>query len=121
MNVFTRTRCDRMAEALAGVADGSVVLDADEQAHVDECLRCQADLAQYRRVLKALRAMRTEVFRPPAGLFAEIVEGLEQAGERQVLRSIITTKRVAYLGGIAAATAAGAAGALLASRARNAS
>ncbi len=116
-----RSRCDKLAETLAGVADGSVVLDADEQAHVDACLRCQADLVQYRRVLRAMRAMRTEVLRPPPGLLADIVNGLEAAGERQVLRSIITGRRVAYIGGIAAATAAGAAGALIAARSRDAS
>ena len=116
-----RSRCDKLAETLAGAADGSVVLDADEQAHVDTCLRCQADLAQYRRVLKAMRTMRSEVLRPPPGLFADIVAGLESAGERQVLRSMITGRRVAYIGGIAAATAAGAAGALLAARSRDAS
>ena len=116
-----RSRCDKLAETLAGAADGSVTLTPDEQEHVDTCLRCQADLAQYRRVLRAMRMMRGDVLRPPPGLFADILLGLEAAGDRQVLRSMITGRRVAYLGGIAAATAAGAAGALIAARSRDAS
>jgi hypothetical protein len=72
---------------------------------------------QYRKLLRALHAMRTEVLQPAPGLLPEILASLEAAGERRAVRSVLTGRRVAYLSGLAAATAAGAAGAIvLASR-----
>ena len=77
--------------------------------HVEQCLRCQAELVQYRKLLRALRTLRTEVLEPAPGLLAEILAHLEEAGERHAVRSLLSGRRVAYLGGLAAATAAGAA------------
>ena len=86
---------------------------------MEHCLRCQAEVVQYRRVLRALRAMRTDVLAPAPGLLPEVLAALEEAGERRALRSLLNGRRVAYVGGIAAATAAGVGGALvLASRSR---
>jgi hypothetical protein len=108
-----------LAESLSDAADGAVLLDAPARAHVEQCLRCQAELVQYRKLLRALRAMRTEVLEPAPGLLPEVLAGLEEAAERGALRSLLRGRRVAYVGGIAAATAAGAAGAIvLATRAR---
>lgn len=116
-------RCDHVADDLAGVADGSAVLDPRRRRHVEECLRCQADLVQYRRILRAMRSLRTERLEPAPGLLTEILVTLEEAGERQAIRMMLSGRRVAYIGGLAAAaTAAGAAGALvMASRSRRAS
>jgi hypothetical protein len=108
-----------LAESLSDAADGALLLDASARAHVEQCLRCQAELVQYRKLLRALRAMRTEVLEPAPGLLPEVLAGLEEAAERGALRSLLRGRRVAYVGGIAAATAAGAAGAIvLATRAR---
>ena len=68
---------------------------------------------QYRKLLRALHNLRTEVLEPAPGLLPEILATLEAAGERHALRSMLTGRRLAYAGGIAAAAAAGAAGALL--------
>lgn len=106
-------RCDQLSEELAGVADGSSALDARRRRHVEQCLRCQADLVQYRRIRRAMRTLRTERFEPAPGLLAEILATIEEAGERQAIRVMLSGRRVAYIGGIAAATAAGAAGALV--------
>lgn len=112
-------RCEQLSGSLADAAEGSVLLDGPSRAHVEHCLRCQAELAQYRKLLRALRALRTEVLIPAPGLLPELLLHLEQAGERRAIRSMLTGRRVAYLGGIAAATAAGAAGAIvLATRSR---
>jgi hypothetical protein len=112
-------RCEDVAHDLAATADGSVLLGRSERRHVETCLRCQAELVQYRRVLRAMRAMRTEVLEPAPGVLADVLAYLEEAGERRAIRSMIHGHRAAYLGGIAAATAAGAAGAIVfASRAR---
>jgi len=112
-------RCDDLTDDLSAVADGSFLLGREERRHVERCLRCQAELVQYRKVLRAMRAMRTEVLEPAPGILAEILANLEEAGERRAIRSLISGHKAAYLGGLAAATAAGAAGAIVfASRAR---
>ena len=111
-------QCEEIVDDLAAAADGSDVLSRPARRHVERCLRCQAELVQYRKVLRALRSLRTEVLEPAPGLLTDILAGLEEAGERQAIRSLLTGRRVAYFGGIAAATAAGAAGALLAARSR---
>ena len=48
-----------------------------------------------------------------------MLASIEASGERRAIRSLVRGHRAAYLGGLAAATAAGAAGAVIfASRAR---
>ncbi len=107
-------RCDEVTEALPGVADGSVTLGPAARRHVERCLRCQAEVAQYKKLLRALRTMRTEVLEPAPGMLAEILATISDAGERQAVRQLLAGRRVAYVGGIAAATAAaGAAGAIV--------
>ncbi len=113
-------RCDEAADFLAQAADGSPVTDRAARRHMERCLRCQAELVQYRKLLKALHTMRTEVLEPAPGLLPEILASLEAAGERHAIRSMLSGRRVAYLGGIAAATGAAAAGAafVIATRSR---
>ncbi len=106
-------RCDELGHQLAEVAEGTVVLPRTSRRHVEQCLRCQAELVQYRKVLRALRSMRTEVLEPAPGLVTEILAHIEEAGERTAIRSLLSNHKVAYIGGIAAATAAGAAGAII--------
>ena len=89
------------------------LLGRDERRHVERCLRCQAELVQYRKLLRAMRTMRTEVLEPAPGMLADILANVAGAGERRAIRSMIAGHRTAYLGGLAAATAAGAAGALV--------
>lgn len=115
-------RCEQLADDLAGMADGSITLDPRRQRHVGTCLRCQADLVQHRRILRALRAMRSERLDPTPGLLADILAALEAGHGGQAAKMALSSRRrVAYLSGIAAATAAGAAGALVvASRYRRA-
>jgi len=111
--------CAAVAPSLAGVADGTVTLETAARCHVESCLRCQAELVQYRRLLRSLRSLRTEVLEPAPGVLAEILAGLEAEGERRAVRGLLSGRTVAYLGGLAAATAAGAAGVIvLASRSR---
>jgi len=112
-------QCDDVAELLADAADGSALLDRNARRHIDRCLRCQAEMVQYRKLLRALHNLRTEVLEPAPGLVSDILAHIEEVGERHAVRSMLRGRRVAYVGGIAAATAAGAAGAILfASRVR---
>ncbi|MEA2704373.1 MAG: hypothetical protein QOJ69_1584 [Actinomycetota bacterium] len=112
--------CSSVAKALPAIVDGMEVADLDLRRHVESCLRCQAELAQYRKVLRALHQLRTELLEPAPGLLPDILASLEAAGERRAMRFLLTGRQAAYVGTIAAATAAGAAGAIvLASRHRH--
>ena len=44
-------QCDAVADLLAGVAEGTVELDGAASHHIDSCLRCQAEVVQYRKLL----------------------------------------------------------------------
>jgi hypothetical protein len=114
-------RCEDLADLLAEVGDrplldSTAIADEGARRHVEACLRCQAELVQYRKLLRALRTLRTEVLEPAPGLLPEILAYVEAAGERHALRSMLTGRRLAYAGGIAAAATAGAAGAILLGR-----
>lgn len=113
-------RCDQVCEVLPSIVDGSTKAERQVMAHVESCLRCQAELVQYRKLLKALRHLRTDVLEPAPGTLTSILANLEAAGERGAMRSLLAGRRAAYLGGIAVApAAAGAAGAMvLANRGR---
>lgn len=106
-------RCDSVAGVLAGVVDGSAQLDRSDQRHVEHCLRCQAELARHRRLLRVARSLRTDVWTPPPGLLGEVLAHLEAAGDRAAVRGALSGRRVVYVGGIAAATAAGAGAAVV--------
>jgi hypothetical protein len=116
----TSLTCDEIAGSLADYADGVETAPADVRAHVEACLRCQAEMVQYRRLLRGLHSLRTEVLEPAPGHVTAVLAHIEAAAERGANRSMLTGKRGAYVGGIALATAAaGAAGAfVLAGRAR---
>ena len=115
----TATLCDEIADQLAA-ADISELTDRRTRKHVETCLRCQAEVAQYRRLLRALHALREDLIAAPHGLVGDIFVKLETAGERAAVRSLLNGRRAAYVGGIAVATAAAGAGAavLLVNRSR---
>ena len=104
--------CEDVAEVLPALVDGDPA-DRRLARHVDRCLRCQAELVQYRKLLRAMHTLRTEVLEPAPGLFTDILANLEAVGERRAIRSMLHGRRGAYIGGLAAATAAGAAGAAI--------
>lgn len=115
-------RCEQVAGVLPAVMDGAAA-DPSVMAHVERCLRCQAEMVQYRRLLKVLHQLRAQGMEAPAGLMGEILAHLEEAAERGAIRSALAGRRLAYLAGLAvAAGAAGAAGAvvILANRSRGA-
>ena len=94
-------------------AEGLQALDPAARRHVERCLRCQADAVQYRKVLRAMRALRTEVLVPARAWCRRSWPAMSEAGERQAVRSLLRGRRAAYLGGLAAATAAAGAGAVV--------
>jgi anti-sigma factor RsiW len=112
-------RCDEVAALLPTLVDGTAPPNLAVEHHVESCLRCQAELARYRRLLRTLQQLRTRYIEPTPGLLGETLAALEEVAERRAVRSILSGRRLAYagaIGGTAVATAATAA--LLIARSR---
>jgi len=109
-------QCDDVARALPDLVDGDVV-DVAVERHIETCLRCQAELTRYRRMLRGLRELRTRFLEPAPGVLAQTLAALEEAGERSAARSIVTSRRLA-VAGASVALAAGAVSAVLLARSR---
>jgi len=104
--------CREAAGALPAIAAGEYPSGAPSQigAHVRECLRCQAELSAYRRLLDQLHELRGDLESPPEGALASLLEALAAESAPGTHWAV----RAAYLGGITVATAAaGAAGVLV--------
>lgn len=104
--------CAQLAPKFAGAVDSDIELTAVEGAHVDTCLRCQAEVASYRKLLRAMHNLRTQVIEPNPGVLAGILNRLGENAERHAVRSILTNRKVAYGGAIAIAAGAGVTGAI---------
>jgi hypothetical protein len=109
-----RVTCEDVAELLPGIVDNAHPADKRTLRHIESCLRCQAELARYRKLLRGLRQLRSDLIVPGPGVLSGILAGLEDAGGPASARVLVTGRRAAYLGGVAVATAAaGAAGAIV--------
>ena len=106
--------CDELSTRLAAAVDDPSVLGPDDHAHLASCLRCQAEVARERRLRRSLAGLADLVVLPPDDLLEQVYGALDGLDGRHVLH-----RRVAWVGGIAAATAAAAGGAfVLAARTR---
>jgi anti-sigma factor RsiW len=103
-------RFEDVADLLPGIVDGTIRVDDRTREFIESDLRCQAELARYRKLLRTLEQLRSRYFEPTPGLLAATLTALAEEGERRVVHSIITGKRLAYagaaIGGVAAAGAA---------------
>jgi anti-sigma factor RsiW len=102
-------QCEDVARLLPETVDGNNPVDLSVQSHIEACLRCQAELARYRRMLRALQQLRTRYLEPSPTLLAQTLASLEEVGERQAMRSLLSGRRLAYAGAIGGAAAAAAA------------
>ncbi|MHB1535233.1 MAG: hypothetical protein ACYC1D_11630 [Acidimicrobiales bacterium] len=115
--------CQAVAGVLPCLADPSGRVDRRvdrrSRAHVEQCLRCQAEVAGYRRMLRTLRELRCSGLRTPAPeRISELLAALEAVGEEGATR-LLAGWRIVYVGGAAMATAAaGAAAGVLVWRTR---
>lgn len=110
-----QTDCETFSLQLAGAVDGDE-LDAAAKLHFETCLRCQAELAHYKKLLRALASLRNQRLAVDETLVNEILLALQPGGtvhRLQRLSSASRSRKAAYIGGIAAAATAGAAGALV--------
>jgi hypothetical protein len=107
--------CADVAGLLPGLVDGGAQPSAKQAAHVEACLRCQAELARYRRLIRVLHSLGGGEVAP--AVLGEVLESLDAGGAG---RHPALARRAAYVGGVVVATAASAAGVLVwASRRRD--
>ena len=113
-------RCEEIALLLPEAVDANRPVALPVQRHIETCLRCQAELARYRRMLRSLQLLRTQYLEPAPGLLASTLAAIEEAGERRAIHSVLTGRRIAYAGAIGGALAAAGAtaAAVLVARAR---
>ena len=104
-------RCEALAELLAEAAEGRPVQGRSARSHVEHCLRCQADLAQYRRLHRGLRSLADRRMTTPGDWIEEVLAALDEQSTGSTAGRAL--RRAAVLGGMAAVTAAGAASVLV--------
>jgi hypothetical protein len=106
--------CRGVAETIPQIAAQEPGIDPRATAHVAQCLRCQAEVAAYHRLLRHLRSLRHEGVAAPAGSLSAVLSALEVAAGEQSVHSTTWAVRAACVGGITVATAAaGAAGVMV--------
>jgi anti-sigma factor RsiW len=93
-------KCDEVAERLPALLDAGGTASFEVREHIEGCLRCQAELVRYRRMLRELREMRTRYLEPSPDALSQTLAALWEAGERRAIRSMITGRRVAYAGAV---------------------
>ena len=94
--------CADLVELLPMVAAGEGRVDRRSRSHMEQCLRCQAEIARYRRMLRALRGLRNQAVTPAPGVLGEVLDAIAGVGSPAADRAV----RAAYLAGITVATAA---------------
>ena len=97
--------CAEVALVLPSILDGDSAADEAVVQHVGACLRCQAELARYRRLLRLLNQIRSYRVEPPPGAVADVLCALEEAAQRRVIRSVLSGRRLVYVGAFAAPAA----------------
>jgi len=108
-------RCEEVALLIPGTLDSEGPVAVPVQRHVESCLRCQAELARYRRMLRGLQLLRTYYLEPAPGLLGQTLAAIGEASEQHAIRSLLNNRTVAYAGAIGGAlAAAGATAAVLA-------
>src|SRR5829696_5436577 len=75
-------RCEEVAVLMPSTLDQDGPVALPVQHHIESCLRCQAELARYRRMLRGLQLLRTQFFEPAPGLLGQTLAVIGEAGEQ---------------------------------------
>ncbi|MGZ0218468.1 MAG: hypothetical protein GWP47_09190 [Actinobacteria bacterium] len=97
--------CAQVADLLVGI-DEVELLGFAARTHVEQCLRCQAEAASYRRLRRTMRSLAAEPASVDSMLEHEIMVALDVEDGRVVSRVPRGAAAVATLGGLAAAAGA---------------
>jgi hypothetical protein len=83
--------CGDVAVALPAHVAGETPLDARLAAHAAQCLRCQAEIVRYRRMLRMLHDLRDDAPGPPSTVLADIIGTLrsDDPTSRKVLGIVV--------------------------------
>ena len=106
-----RVQCEDVSLLLAEAVEPNAVLAFPASSHLESCLHCQAELVQYRKLSRALKGLRNHHLDPESEFLAELLDALRPPAPVHKLHP--EGRRRAYIGGIAAAATAGAAGAIV--------
>ncbi len=106
-----RVDCATASDLLPALAAGDAEVGERIERHVATCLRCQADLARYRRLRRTMRGFGDAAVAPGPDVLPSILASLERAGRTSPLA--VGSRRTVYVGGVAMATAGAAAGVLV--------
>ena len=93
-------RCDEVTALLPGLVDGEHDASRVAELHIETCLRCQAELARYRRLLRTLAMLRSRYVEPTPGLLGETLAVITEAAEEGARRTLLSGRRLAYAGAI---------------------
>jgi hypothetical protein len=100
--------CADVAETLPSLAGGETGVSRRVRSHVETCLRCQAEVAHYRRQRRQLRALRYEPVESDPGLAAPELASMVLARIHPVWEAHQEARAVrrslARVGGISAVT-----------------
>lgn len=102
--------CREAADAVVMLAAGEDGPDRSSGEHVASCLRCQAEVAAFRRVLAIMRSMRDDLQPLPGGALGESLDVLHSDALHSGLLgdgAALWAVRAACVGGLTAASAAG--------------
>lgn len=100
-------RCEDVRERLAEYAAGELPASGGLDVHLASCRECAGELARYRELASALRALERRVPDPPPGLQARIVASIPAHRVRDDVRRIATDHpRALTVGGAALGAAA---------------
>lgn len=107
-------RCEDVRALLPTMGDESPV-DLQAQRHIETCLGCQADVARYQKMLRALGELREVRLHAPVGLLEDT---LAAVGGPSALRVMSSRQKAALAGAIGALAAGAAATAVVVARRR---
>lgn len=93
-------KCDEVQALLPALLDAGGTPSQEVRLHIETCLRCQADLVRYRRMLRELRELRTRYLEPSPDALSRTLVSLWEAGEQRAIRSMLTGRRLAYLAAV---------------------
>ncbi len=103
--------CNDVSALLAEFADNPGTLLEPASSHLKACLKCQAEMAQFRKLIRVMKTLRADLAEPGDDLLGDVLDLVRPPAS--VHRLHRSDRRKVYIGGIAAAATAGAAGAFV--------
>jgi anti-sigma factor RsiW len=94
--------CERVAPMLPAFAAREADLDGAVADHVGHCLRCQAEVARYRRMLRTLRSLRADTAPAPPEILSRLLDDVDEPPGAAPLAVAVLVSAAAVLGAAAA-------------------